>query len=282
MKKKIFILPVALVLTTVAMAGGGWTQKKNKGFFKLSQYALLSDRYYNPAGKIVNINPGISVYSTSLYGEYGLTDRLTAIAYFPFFSRSILNALQKRNGDFVEGDQLTSVGDTDLSLKYGLIQDKSIVVSARLTLGLPLGNPSGGRARLLQTGDGEFNQMLTVEASHSLYPIPVYVSVALGFNNRTEGLSDEARFGLEAGLTIKDKVTLVARLAGVESLQNGNPDANSTQGVFGNNVEFISFSPEIIYSIKENIGFSLSVGTAFSGRQVLANPSYEAGIFCKI
>ncbi len=281
MTKKTFLLSISILWTMMVMAGGGWTQKKKEGFFKLSQYVIWSDRYYNPGGDVIDINPGISIYTTSLYAEYGLTDRLTAILYFPFFSTSILNALQQRNGDFVEGDQVTSLGDTDVGLKYGLIQNKSIVLSAKLTFGLPFGKAVGGRTQSLQTGDGEFNQMLTLEASHSFYPIPIYVSSALAFNNRTKGFSDEIRYGLEVGYTIS-KVTLVARFSGVSSLMNGTPDPNSTQGVFGNNIEYNSFSPEIIYSIKENIGVSASVGTAFSGREVLANPSYEVGFFMKI
>ncbi|MEL7146415.1 MAG: hypothetical protein AAFO69_08615, partial [Bacteroidota bacterium] len=181
---------------------------------------------------------------------------------------------------FVEGDAVNSVGDTDLSLKYGLVVDKPIVVSAKLTFGLPLGNPSGGETGTLQTGDGEFNQMLTLEASHSFYPKPLYASVSLGFNNRTNNFSDEVRFGVEAGYTL-GKFTGILRLAGIESLMNGDGASNANQGVFGNNIEYISFSPELIYNVTEKAGVSVSVGTAFSGRQVLANPALDIGAFIK-
>lgn len=281
MEKKIFLWSFSLVVSFSTLAGGGWPQKKNHGYFKLGQYVIIANQYYNPDGNIIRINPGISVYTTSIYGEYGLSDRLTAIVYFPFFTTSVLNALKKLNGELVEGDQLSSVGDTDVSFKYALTIDKPIALSAQLTLGLPFGNPLGGNTQFLQTGDGEFNQMLTFEASHSFHHAPFYVSSLLGFNNRTEGFSDELRFGLEAGFTYK-KFTLIARILGVESLQNGDINPNSTQGVFGNNIEYLSFSPELIYSAKEKFGFSVSTGRAFLGSQVLASPSYSAGIFLKI
>ena len=275
---------VLVVLMAMApqglIAGGGWPQKKKGGFFKLSQYSIRANRYFNPEGNIIDVQPRISVYNTSIYGEYGFTDRLTGIVYFPFFSRSTLNNLERRNGDFVEGDAVNSVGDTDISLKYGLIVDKPVVVSAKVTFGLPLGNPSGGDTGTLQTGDGEFNQMLTLEASHSLYPKPIYVSASLGFNNRTNNFSDEIRFGVEAGYTI-GKFTGILRFAGIESLMNGDGASNANQGVFGNNIEYLSFSPEIIYSITPKAGVSVSVGTAFSGRQVLANPALDVGAFIK-
>ena len=284
MKKYIrYSLLIVALLTINAQtswAGGGWPQKKKGGFFKLSQYIIRANRYFNPEGNVIDVQPRISVYNTSLYGEYGFTDRLTGIVYFPFFSRSTLNNLQRRNGTFVEGDAVNSVGDTDISLKYGLIVDKPIVVSAKLTFGLPLGNASGGETGTLQTGDGEFNQMLTFEASHSFYPKPFYASVALGFNNRTNNFSDEVRFGVEAGYTL-GKFTGILRLAGIESLMNGDGATNANQGVFGNNIEYISFSPELIYNVTPKAGVSVSVGTAFSGRQVLANPALDIGAFIK-
>ena len=283
MKNKISISLAIFLVSMSAFAGGGWPQKKGKGYFKFGQYVLrASNSYYNPEANKIQIIPAVSVYTTSLYGEFGLTDRLTAIAYVPFHTRSILNALQKRNGEFVEGDLLASFGDTDLSLKYALIQDKPIVLSAKLTFGIPFGKAIGGSSGALQTGDGEFNQMLTLEASHSFYPTPLYVSGAAGFNNRTNGFSEEIRFGFETGYTFADKLTLVAKLAGVNSFQNGNPDPNAVQGVFGNNVEYLTISPEIIYSIKDNFGISFSMINPISGRQILAAPSYEGGIFLKI
>lgn len=275
---------IAFLLSLIVIsvqAGGGWTKKKGTGFFKLSQYAIIADQYFNPEGNIIRINPGTAYYSTALFGEYGLTDKITAEVYFPFFTRSVLNNLQRLDGTFEEGDQVTSFGDTNISVKYGIAQKGPTVISAKLTLGLPFGNPSGGGGGTLQTGDGEFNQMISVDVGHSFYPAPFYANASIGLNNRTEGFSEEFKYSVEAGLTLK-KFILIGRLIGVESLMNGNPDDSEAQGVFANNLEFLSFMPEVIYKIKDNYGISAAVGTAFSGRQVLANPSYEIGFFLEI
>ena len=50
MKKFSIILLTISSLT--AFAGGGWTQPKNTGYFKLGQYVLRSDRYFNPEGEV--------------------------------------------------------------------------------------------------------------------------------------------------------------------------------------------------------------------------------------
>ncbi|MFY0598649.1 MAG: hypothetical protein JXR03_03185 [Cyclobacteriaceae bacterium] len=276
--KRSIIVCVFLINASSLLAGGGWTKEKGKGFLKLSQYFILADSYFNPEGNIIDINPNLGVYRTAAYMEYGISNRITGIAYLPFLSRSVLNAQRQRNGQLVEGDAITTIGDTDIGFKYGIIQNKSIVLSSTITFGLPLGNAKGGRTGTLQTGDGEFNQMLSVDASKSFYPLPIYATATLGFNNRTKGFSDEVRFGFEAGYTIK-KFTIIARFAGIESLRNGDSTPNAQQGVFGNNIEFMSLSPELIYKITDKFGVSASIGTAFSGRQVLANPSYEGGLF---
>lgn len=278
--KKISTL-ILLFVSVSCLAGGGWTKKKGRYYLKLSQYTIIANQYFNPEGNLIKINPRIAFYNTALYGEYGLTDRINVELYFPFFSRSVLNNFQKRNGEFVEGDQVSGIGDTNLAFKYGIVQGGSTVVSAKLTLGLPFGDASGGETGTLQTGDGEFNQMLSVDIGHSFYPAPFYANASVGINNRTNNFSDEFRFSVEAGLTLK-KFILIGRLIGVESLMNGNTDDNANQGVFGNNVEYLSFMPELVYKIKENFGVTAAVGTAFSGRQVLANPSYEVGFFLDI
>ncbi len=278
--KKLLIIPILFVAMTV-QAGGGWTQAKGKAYLKLSQFALIADSYFNPEGNIIGVQPKISFYSTSIYAEYGITDRLTGVLYFPFYSRAVLNNLQKLNGDFVKGDELNSVGDTDLTLKYGLIKDKPVVVSASLTLGLPLGKPVGGKTQSLSTGDGEFNQMITLEASRSFYPIPAYATVLVAFNNRTKGLSDEWRWGAEAGYTFK-KLTAIARLYSVQSFENSDKEEDPVQGIFSNNIEYLSLTYQLAYSFNDKFGVSTSLGTAFSGKRILADPTYTVGAFLKL
>ena len=282
-RHKIFsFLLILLFLPCLSYAGGGWPQKKGHGFFKLGFWWLRSDEYFAPNGEIIDIATA-GIHTVSFYGEYGITDRLTGIVYFPFFSRATLNEqVSGTTGDLLaEGDAVNSVGDTDVTIKYGLLQNTPVVVSASLTLGLPLGNEAGGDTQLLQTGDGEFNQMVTIEASRSFSSLGAYATVLFAFNNRSNNFSDEIRYGLEAGVTMRN-FTLLGRLYGVESLENGNDLETPSNGIFSNNIEFLSFSPELIYTYNDKYGITASVGTAFSGKRVLAKPSYSFGLFMKL
>lgn len=274
-----------LLITSSVMAGGGWPQPKGKFYLKLSQWWVVSNQHYTSTGQIdPNLTRG--AFNTSLYGEYGFTNRLTGIIYFPFFSRATVNEQVSGTTGIViaEGDAINSVGDTDIAFKYGIITNKPIVVSATLTFGLPLGNDSGGKDASLQTGDGEFNQMIALDISNGfkIGNFSPFFTVTAAFNNRTNNYSDEFRYGIEGGVTFK-KFTAIVRLLGVHSLQNGADNFNATgTSLFANNVEYMSFSPEVAYNFTEALGISASYGTAFSGKLIYANPSYSVGIFLKL
>lgn len=278
MRRKLAFL--CFFISVTGYAGGGWPQPKKHGYFKVAQNMIRSSSFYSPEGSIVDITT-IGLYTTSLYGEYGFTNRLTGIVYFPFFVRSTLNKIQfTQSGAFVPGDSFNSIGDTDIGIKYGIITDKPVVISATLILGLPLGKTSGGETQILQTGDGEFNQMIRVDASHSFYPKPFYASAYAAFNNRTQNYSDEVRFGGEVGATFK-KFTPILKINVVQSLFNGKPETVQN-GIFSNNTEYFSPTLELNYQANEKWGLSGSGGFALSGKNILASPNWSMGVYLKL
>lgn len=282
-RKTNILLSIALLcLTTNAFAGGGWPTPKGKGYFKLSQYVLQANQYYAPSGDIIDIATA-GIYISSIYGEYGLTDRLGVAAYIPFFSRATLNEQVSSSGVLLaEGDAVNSLGDFDISFKYGLIVNKPIVLSASLTFGLPLGNPSGGSTEILQTGDGEFNVMLSLEASTSFYGGKGYINTLVAYNDRSENFSDELRFGFEVGYNVAPKWNAALKVLSVNSLNNGSDLETPANGIFSNNIEYLAITPEINYSLNDRFGVSGNIGFAASGRRVLARPSYSLGVFMKL
>ncbi len=284
MIKRIAIIILFFATGSNSFAGGGWPQPRGKGYFKLGQSYLLSPRYFDGTGTIVDLTPSYGYFATSLYAEYGFTDRLTGILYMPFFARAVKNELRFNQPGVPSqaGDALNSFGDTDIAIKYGLIVNKPIVVSATILFGLPLGNNGATNASALQTGDGEFNQMLRIDASHSFYPKKFYVSAYAAFNNRTKGFSDEVRFGAEIGLTL-EKFIPIFKVSTVHSLFNGDTGLGITQsGIFSNNTEFISPSFELNYQITEKVGVSASIATALAARNILASPNLGFGVYLKL
>lgn len=278
------LLSSFLLVTLASYGGGGWTQPKGKGYYKVSQWWITATQHFDNVG---NIDPNATnvLANTSFYGEYGISNKLTGIIFFPFFSHAHVNTqVSATTGNtLVEGDAINGLGDTEISLKYGL-GNEGIVTSVSLMFGLPLGNEAGGRDGNLQTGDGEFNQMIRFDMSKSFrldQNFSAYVSLYGGLNNRTEGFSDEFRFGGELGISLKERVLLINRLDVIESLQNGRPTFGDSDGssLFANNAEFTAYTLEGAYYLSEKVGVSASYSTAIDGALIFANPSYSVGVF---
>lgn len=264
---------------------GGWPQPKGKGYFKLSEWWMIADKHYTDTGlKDPNITSGL--FTTSLYAEYGLSNRITGIVYFPVFSRNYFNnQISGTTGETLKsGEAINSIGDPNVGVKIGLTPaDRGIVLSSILTLGLPLGESAGGVDGALQTGDGEFNQMLQMELGFGLGSgsSPSYGKVTSGFNNRTKGFSDEFRLHVELGKNLfNNRVWLIGRLNMIESLKNGK-DASQviTSGIFANNTEVTSLQVEANYYITETLGISASISSPLRGEITYAANAYEVGFF---
>lgn len=281
------ILPfVALALLLLASQGAqatGWPQPKGAGFFKMDFTMIQARRFYSADGIINDINGSgtlLGSYTTALYGEYGLTPRLTAIAYVPFLVRNTVNeGVGAITGEVLQpGLENTAFGDVDLGLMYNFYKKGSWVLSGTLMLGLPSGdftNPD-----LLYSGDGEFNQLLRLEWGYGQRRW--YATGHVGINHRTKGFSEEFRYLVEAGYWLLDsKLLATAKLSGISSFMNGNVEGTGN-GLFSNNVEFVSPQVALTYEHKQRWGLSLQAAGAFGGRNALAAPALSLGLYARI
>lgn len=284
----IYAVLIMSLLPISIQAGGGWPQPKGKAFIKLSEWWTSSNQHYTDAG-LIDPNVTLGIYTTSLYAEYGITNRLTGIVYFPLFSRALINnTVSATTGEILNGgDAINGLGDTDISLKYGLTGSGSpISVSASVLFGIPIGNDLGGKDLNLQTGDGEFNQLFQIDAGSGfqLGSVSAYANVYAGFNNRTGGFSDEIRFGFEAGVAALDsKLWLIGRFNRLDSRENGTlGNTSSGTSIFSNNAEYSSVGVELSYKLTNKLGVSAGFATAVNGKIILAAPSYTVGVFVNL
>ena len=269
---------IALLIVPQANAGP-WPQKRSHGYYKLGFGFVQANRFYELGGNLIDI-PTLSDYTVSFYGEYGFSDRITGIAYLPLMQRITLNRQVGRitGAEIFPGAENTGVADADVGVRVGLLQKGNTVVSTTLMLGIPLGDDQHENG--LFTGDGEFNQHLSLGVGHSFYPTPAYIAVEAGYNNRTQGFSDEFRFNAEAGYTIQQKLTLIGRLRGLESLDNGDDSVmGGMGGLSANNQSYLTFGFEAAYSFTNRLGISVSVEGATRGQNILSAPAYSTGLY---
>ena len=285
MKNTVIYTLLFLFISTLSMAGGPWPQSKGLGYFKLSEWWTSFDKHYTDEG-LIDPNSTTGIYNTAFYGEYGLTDRFTVIANLNLFSRNIVNnQVSGTNGNvIIAGDAYNGLGDIDLGVKYGLTESGSkYPIAITATFGLPTGATNKGELGNLATGDGEFNQMLQLDVGtgFKLGSLNAYASAYGGFNNRTNGFSEEIRYGAEFGIgLLKSKLWLATKLNVVESFKNGdNAETTTSTSIFANNTEFASFAIETNYYVTQRVGISANFAGAFRGEIIAAAPSYSFGVF---
>lgn len=259
-------LLAGLMLQTCAAFAGGWTHPRGKGYFKLNEQIIRSDSYFKPSGKKEPITAQ-SRYTTSLYGEFGLADRLTLVGYIPFY--------QRINEDRAGSDAKSGTGDWELGARIGLLTDRATVVSLQVMAGLPLGDSFTEQEVGLFTGDGEFNQLFSLQVGRSLWPAPGYLKGEIGFNNRESDFSDELRYALEAGVMFDERIGVAVWLRGVKALGTGDEWTVNDQ-------QYVSFGPELNFYLTSNAGITAGVTRYTGAHNLLDAPAWDIGLFLKL
>ena len=266
------LLTAGMVFNSSIAHAGGWTQPKGKGYFKLSQQIIRAESLFHATGSKTEI-PAVSGYTTSIYGEFGLLDRVTLVGYMPVYTNF---------GIDIEGfDSTTGLGDWDLGVRIGLITGGPTVVSLQALAGLPLGD-SGGDI-VLWSGDGEFNQHFSLQVGHSLYPVPAYLKGEIGYNNRKssdsrdDNYADELRYSLQAGYTIAERVGVALSLRGIKALDRADDEFHPR-----NDVEYLSYGPQVDFFVTPNAGITASMTRFTRAHNMLNAPTWEFGVFLKL
>ena len=266
MKKIVF----SIVATTLIISlgyGGAWPQKRFGGFFKLSELFLVSERALPLQGRLEYMN-----YITNFYGEFGVTNNFTVGAYIPYFYSTATSLSNYNLDDNTSG----GLGDMELLLRKGLSIDP-VVISLELVLGIPAGSGSG----LFTTGDGEFNALLNLKGGISLYPIPMFAGVSLGYNLRSLQFSDHFRGEAEVGYTFfKDRFTLIAKAFTIHSIKN-REDA-SIDIDYINNLDATLVGLEGFVRVIEGFGITANYFHSLKEVNTLLPPYWSLGVYLNL
>jgi protein XagA len=276
--KYIILFFICASMTPSVLKAQAWTKPKGSGFFKLDYSTIQATDLFTAKGDIIpSRDLGSSI--ASFYGEYGITNKITAIAYIPFFANSTAGAFPAvGTTPALPSVSLSGFSDMDLGFRIAL-PIKDIAMSVNVLFGLPTGMPT--QANGLATGDGEFNQMIKLAIGTG--KTRWWTQGAIGYNNRTKGYSSEFRYDLEFGYKFfNDRLLTILKINGVESLKNGTV-APSRTGLYSNDVVFAGIGPEILFFVntKKTIGISARVAGSLRSQNILAAPSFSLGVFAQ-
>ncbi|GIZ08696.1 hypothetical protein [Flavobacterium sp. UMI-01] len=273
-----------LVLLFSQFAFAQWNKGKGNGYYKVSASYLVADEHFTSTRK-KDPNATRGNFVASVYAEHGIGNKLDLIAYLPLFTRVYQNEqVSKTSGAIlVPGEAVNSIGDIELGARLGVIKNDYLALSTTVKLGLPTGKKEGGADGSLQTGDGEFNQLLLIDLG---FPFKIknqnsYGKIYSGFNNRTNGFSDELHYGAEIGTKFNNAFFVALKFSNVSSLNNGNLTGTG-QGVFANNVEFTNLGGELAYYVTPKLGVMVNYTHVLTGKITFAAPTYTAGLFMDI
>jgi len=291
---------VLLVFTLVqsASAGGPWPRKKNSGYAQLGFTYVGYSSFYNHEGKITSLRRPVTDFTSQLYLDYGLTDRLTMTANLPFKYVSTADRISSADTtyfqDTIQSGSLFGLNNVMLGFKYNIIK-KKVLFSAGLNVEANVAKYDSISALRTGANTWVFHPYLSVGTS--FFSGKLYTLLDAGYRVRLNNYSHEADFNFELGYSWNQKTYFILNVAGRFSMQNGSFDNNVTTMVnpsdstittihpngrdlhtslYTNNQQFIGYGLKFIQKIKKvQINAAVYIG---SGQMVAAAPSYNLGV----
>lgn len=277
-RKSFIILYCTVFLISNQLVGQAWTRAQGGGYAQLGLSTITYNSLYGD-GDVddIMLNREVSDRTFQIYGEYGLTDKLTISTSIPIKILETNEMLEPTSffPNPLENGELTALGNVSLAGIYKLPQTKNWVATAKMRLdmnttsyeaetGLRTGYDAWGFAPSLNGGYGSRYFFATSE---------------LGINLRTNNYSHQFFANFQAGLNINQIVFLISTLEILQSFENGNfDDGNAIQtGLYLNDIQFIAFVNKIgVFPIK-NLGLWASVGGG-RGNLVARSPSLSFAV----
>ena len=274
LKNKLFLISILTIFLMQSTAtAGAWTQKKGSGYYKMDFRYLSGTNLYNPDGVKIPI-PEFTDITVGIFGSYGITDEFTAFINMAPYKSVKLDTTAVAFGSDTE---VSGFGDIALGGKYRLAKFGKSVVSGKLILVLPTGKsePDSG----LWIGSNDFHQTLGFEYGYSLYPVPAYLNAGVSFSNRSKGFSDFFNYAIEAGYRFFKNLSLIVRLHGQVSFENGDSNIYGGLGTFSNDQQFIAYNAELVYKFANNVGIKGYYESGTNGKNIISAPVINVGIF---
>jgi hypothetical protein len=279
--KTLHILTLILALSTLsANAQNGWVREAKGLYTQAVVSNFSSNKFYNTDGQLFDNGSTFNSRGLLLFGEYGLTDRLTAVADIPVL---VFN-------NFSTTETIAGVGSIQLGLKYGLV--KSIPISIQVDFDIPtndgvqLANAKepdelGFVNQInIPTSDGEFNIWTTLAISQSFHQGKTFASLYGRINFRTESFSNQWQSGAEIGHLFFEKLYLIGKLK--MQGQVSDKDSPSASFLYGEGTTYTSLGVTTMYKLNEKWQLIASYadfsGTLIDRKNVYDGPTFSVGV----
>ena len=275
---------VALLLVPADVSAGAWTLPQGRVWAKIAFLQQQTDEWYLASPEFIGqlfsagtrrpyrFNGEYDSKAVFIEAWYGVTDRLDIGVQLPYFDQV-----------FDDDTRLvppSEKGFSDLRLgaKLQALQ-RPLVVTLKGVVKLPTGdfqNEDG----LIPVGEGQWDFDFVLQLGRSLWPLPLYGNVDIGYRVRLENKEivrdpgDEWLINAEVGYNITRKLLLAAK---VEMLRG----KAGTDFGFKNRsqIKRITYlSPTIMFNITGDTTVELSYRKTLNGRNFPAGHQLAIGV----
>lgn len=265
------------------LAQSGWARAKNDTYFQAGASFLSSDNYHNLAGDGLKTTRFLQK-NINFYGEYGLTDRLTAI----------VQTAPVRINRYETTEAVVAPSDLRFDLKYALLR-KNWPVSLAIGPEVPISKKNNFAKHKkpndlgifeqanLATTDGETNVWTTLAVSKSWGKYKGWATTFAAYNLRTRGFTDQIHGGFEVGYKIRKPFYVKIRGTILASVSD---DPNPNVPFFrGEGTEMSAVSGGFGWQFSKHFGMTADYWKCFSfpvkARNAYVGPVASVGFFYK-
>jgi len=248
---KFLVILIALLSFFSVNGQNGWVKNKKSFYAQATFSTFSSSDYYSTTGDLFDSGSTYKSRGISLYGEYGITDRFTAVLNMPALI----------SNRFSSTETVSGIGSIQLGLKYSLLKSFPLAITVDFDIPTDDGknfatskepNSLGMFDQVnLPTSDGEFNVWTTLAASQSYLDGKLFGSIYGGVNFRTEDFSNQWKSGIEVGYLFFDKFYLIGKL-NVQGKFEAS-DIVVASFLYGEGTTFTAFGFTGMYNINEHL-----------------------------
>ncbi len=292
-KNLLFVLTIFITTSTLI------AQTEVSGFYPKSKELTLAtsytfknyDRFYrgttltdgNPAGLA-----GIESYILGIYGEYGITDYLSASLSIPYIN------VQSDNGQpdpVLNEASVSGVQDLTFYTKLKIAETKSkdtgkFTIGAAAGINIPIGDYEGAGVLSLGTNANSLNgDLITQYKTIS----NIFVSAQAGYRYKWSSDFDVPSalvYGFKLGYT-HEFFYVDSQLVYQDSMDGLDIGTEEFAAAGGPNilpeteVDFLNINVNLYVPILKNIGVSATVGKNLDGRNFNKESAYSVGLVYK-
>ena len=279
MIRRVCLASLALFLALPSHATAQWPVGQGNYWGKVSAfYHEATEEYRSNGSKEVFLNNNAVGQSSALFveGLVGITNRLDLWLQVPWFDLRFDDDVEKRHS--------RGFGDVRASARLNLLQLRggSIPVSVRVTAKAPIEELTID-AEIIPVGEGQWDYEAWLESGISLWPLPAYSVLWLGYRWRTINEDTTRRPGNEFTFLAEfGGTSILGGLGGklvadgifgepgeIQRLQLGDPDRR----------QILYLAPTLIYSFSDSTILETAIRIPVLGKNFPAGSPMQIGLF---